>query len=160
MNPWFLAGLVCASFALVEALMAGRGVKRFMQELKQPDWSLPLPAWYAIGLLYYAACYAVLVPMLRSRPTATKEFWLLMGIMSVNCVWNFFFFRRRDFRKSFWGCILYSVFVVVLLWRLFPTHSPSVWIFLAYALYFPYSWFWTYRVWRLNSGDASLPARA
>ncbi|HSK45286.1 MAG TPA: tryptophan-rich sensory protein [Candidatus Binatia bacterium] len=151
MNVYIVAGLVCAAFALLEGMLAGRGVSRFMHELKQPRWSLPSTAWYAIGLLYYGACYVVLLPALRNWHTARTEFWLLITIMAMNADWNYFFFRRRDFKKSFRATIFYSAFVVILLWRLFAARSPSSWVFLGYALYLPYSCAWTYQVWKLNA---------
>jgi tryptophan-rich sensory protein len=121
---------------------------------------LPLPAWYAVGLLYYGACYATLVPVLRTWRSAQTEFWLLMSIMAINADWNFFFFRRRDFRKSFRATLLYSLCVLVLLWRLFSGSSAAPWFLLAYAAYLPYACLWTFHVWRLNLSTASAPTEA
>jgi len=150
MNRYILAALVCAAFAVAEALTAGRGVREFMQSLKQPRWSLPLPAWYGVGLLFYLVCYSVLVSLWRTHISTPPEFWLLVSVMAANADWNWFFFRRRDLRKSFRASLVYSVFVLVLLVRLFSSALPARWTLLAYACYLPYSWFWTYQVWRLN----------
>lgn len=160
MNPYLLAGLICAAFAALEALLAGPGVKKFMRDLAQPGWSLPMSAWYAVGLLYYGACYATLLPLLRNLRSAETDFWLLILIMASNAGWNLSFFRRRDFRKSFRVTLLYSVFVLVLLWRLFSASSSARWFILAYVAYLPYACLWTFHVWKLNDSKTSAPTEA
>jgi tryptophan-rich sensory protein len=150
-NSYVMAALICAVFAGLETAMAGAGASRFLRELRQPRWALPLPVWYALGLLYYVTCYLILVSLLR-RPSFLRswELWLLGGIMAWNAAWNFFFFRKRDLRKSFSMTVFYSAAVFVLLFRLLASNTAGTWLLLAYALYLPYSWLWTYRVGKMN----------
>jgi len=136
-----MAALICTAFAGLEAAAAGAGANRFLRELRQPRWALPVPAWYALGLLYYAACFVILDSFLRGHSfLRTWEPWLLAGIMALNAAWNFLFFRKRDLRKSFSITIFYSAAVFLLLFRLLASKTGGRWLLLAYAFYLPYSW--------------------
>ncbi|MGE5322631.1 MAG: hypothetical protein ACM3SW_07205, partial [Actinomycetota bacterium] len=78
------------------------------------------------------------------------EFWILVSVMALNAAWNFFFFRQKDFQKSFRVCAFYSALVLPLLFRLLPQKTIASWLLFAYAVYLPYGCLWTHRVWKMN----------
>lgn len=144
---------ICAASAALEGLFAGRGVRRRFTELRLPPYSPPLRVWIGIGLLYYAACFVVLCRLLSSgfgSSLRTVEFVLLMVLMSVNVLWNYMFFRRKDVRASFLAGLPYGLVALALAAVLFQLDPVASWVFLPYVVYLGYATWWGYRLWRLN----------
>lgn len=148
-----IAVAICLAAAVAEGLLAGRDVPAALRQIKQPRWALPLAAWVAIGIAYYAICFVVLWRLLNlgfAHTETSVAFIILIAVMGVNASFNWFFFRRRDFRTSLWMYLPYGILVVGLIAALSRVDATSTIIFLVYSAYLPYAWLWSLRVWRLN----------
>jgi tryptophan-rich sensory protein len=149
---WLIAGAICLAAVAAEALLSG-DASAFLKSIKQPRWALPLPAWVAIGLLYYAACFFALARILAyglEQPAAAAAFSVLIVVMAANAAFNWLFFRRRDFRASCYYFLPYAVLVFALIALLGRIDASAAIAFVVYACYLPYALFWSYRVWKLN----------
>lgn len=149
---WLIAGAICLAAIAAEGLLSG-DASGFLKAIKQPRWALPLPAWIAIGLLYYAACFFALTRILAyglEQPVAASAFSTLIVVMAANAAFNWVFFKRRDFRASFYYFFPYAVLVFALIALLGQIDALAAGAFVAYACYLPYALFWSYRVWKLN----------
>lgn len=149
---WLIAGAICLAAVAAEGFLSG-DASAFLKSIKQPRWALPLPAWIAIGLLYYAACFFALTRVLAyglEQPVAASAFSTLIVVMAANAAFNWVFFKRRDFRASFYYFFPYAVLVFALIALLGQIDALAAGAFVAYACYLPYALFWSYRVWKLN----------
>jgi len=147
---WVLATAACVAAVILETLCAGRDPGGALKTTRQPRWALPFPVWVAIGLVYYAACFFSLWRLLPRRPEATTCIVLLVAIMAANGFWNYFFFRRRDFRVSFWYQVPYLGLAVAFLWCVARVDAVVAAIFGAYFVYMPFAAVWVYQVWKIN----------
>lgn len=146
------AGVVCAVGAAGEALCAGKRSNAIMRSLKQPSWAAPMPIWYLIGLAYYSACFMSLyrVAMIDPGTLRLVTLALVTAVMATNAAWNFIFFRRQDWKLSFWYLMPYSALALTTMYALSRADGLSALFFVVYLFYLPYAFAWTYRVWKLN----------
>ncbi len=93
--------------AIGGSLLAGDPRTGAFAALRMPAWSPSLPAWIAVGLLYYAMMIAVLVRAGRGPALA-----LPLLILTGNEGWSVFLFRLGRPDLAFRG--LWPFFVVVL----------------------------------------------
>ena len=147
----------CVVAAALEGVFAGSGIKQRLAELRSPRYALPLWGWVIVGVLYYVICFAVLY-RLFSLPSAlalrNSAIGLLGGIMLVNALWNYFFFRTRNLFHAFAIGLPYIVAVLVLFALLLWLDLLAAWCLLAYLLYLPYASLLVYRMWKLNPPGA------
>jgi tryptophan-rich sensory protein len=144
---------VCIVAAAFEALAAGRNARGMLTSTHQPAWSMPVPLWYGVGLIYYAVLFTCLFRVLTSyssMPCSWIAFSLLILILIANGVWNWIFFRLRRFNLAFWYTVAYSILCLTLEAALIIGDPLSAMVFLAYVLYLPYALLWTYRIAQLN----------
>ncbi|MGH9816976.1 MAG: tryptophan-rich sensory protein [Candidatus Acidiferrales bacterium] len=153
MPNWVLAAGVCVAALIFETLCAGGDPGAALKQLRQPRWALPLPAWVAIGLGYYAACYLALLRLLDLAGTARSCITLLVVLMAANGLWNYFFFRRRNYRLSFWYLFPYVGLAVVVLWCVLVLDRTAGFVVALYFSYLPYALAWTFRVWKMNDNS-------
>jgi tryptophan-rich sensory protein len=144
---------ICAAAIAAETVLAGRHPALVLRSLKQPPWAPRMLVWYIVGIVYYAACFLTSYRIAqRGSSMRSPAFWLLIAVMASNAAWNWLFFRRRDFRLSFFFFVPYSALVAALLFTLLQLGD---WLPIAlcaiYMLYLPYALAWTFRVWKLNA---------
>ena len=149
---WALA--ICLGAAALEGLFAGGGVKRRLEELRQPRHSPRFGVWIGIGICYYVICFVLLFRLFHSprSPLWWAAFSLVIALMVGNAVWSLLFFRLRSLGGSAILLMAYlpiALALTVLLSRLDPV---SVWVFLPYLLYLPYATWWVLSLRKLNSG--------
>lgn len=156
-RAFFLAAAACVVAALLEAVFAGRGVRRRMAGLRWPSYSVPFSAWVVIGGVYYVICFAVLTRLiLATSPLRTIAFLLLGIVMLVNALWNVFFFRTGNLRHAFLVGLVYSATALVLLLALWRVDAVAASCFSPYFIYLFYANVWGYRVWQLNRQSAGI----
>ena len=149
---WLVAGAICLAAAVAEGLLSGN-TSAFLKSIKQPPWAPPLPAWIAIGLLYYAACFFALTRVLSfglERPVAAAALAVLIVVMAANAAFNWIFFKRREFRASYYYYFPYVALVAALIALLAQIDMLAAGVFVAYACYLPFALVWSYRIWKLN----------
>lgn len=156
-NSASVALVVALAAAGLEASCAGRGVSGRLRELYQPPRSPKLWVWVLLGIFYYVTCFAVSYRLLTSaiaRSSRAVALALLLALMFMNAVWNFFFFRRRDLATARRLTLLYAGTAWILVAVLFYAEASAGWLFLPYALYLIYGTWWTLAVVTLNAPRA------
>ena len=148
---WIIAAGVCVVFVALEGLMAGRGVKAALADIRQPRWAAPLPVWVALGIVYYGLCLATLARLLAHDSHAAL--WtgiVLIKLMAANAVWNLIFFRMRRFGWALAFNIAY-ILLFLIFWRRLAEVDPLMTrLWGLYAAYQIYAVAWGWAVWRLN----------
>lgn len=155
MWPAVAAAAICLAGAGAEAIFAGRGVQERLKTLKQPRLSPPFGVWIVVGIAYYAICFTLLLRIFRTDWRAGPgrlPLLLLLVLMSINALWNLYFFRRRDLRGGFVLSIIYVPVALALTVTLARLGDGSAWIFAPYLAYLVYGGYYGYATWRLNSG--------
>ncbi len=151
----WLSLAICVAGAAAEGLAAGRGVAEKLARLRQPRWALPLPAWYCVGLLYYAALFLSSFTVLRAGATYPHfdVMLCLIGFIALTqAVWNYVFFRRVDLRTGLLIFVPYVAAVLALLVLLSEISPAAAWGFGVYVAYLPYGLAWSASVYRMNRG--------
>jgi translocator protein len=146
--------LICGLSVLLEGLFAGKGVKEYMERLRSPSYALPVWGWFILGGLYYVICFAVVYRLLSSGNGRTQRnvaLVLILVVMSINALWNFFFFRMKSLSLSFATSIPYSLIAVALFICLLQFDRIAAWFLLPYMIYLIYANLWGYKLWKLNS---------
>jgi translocator protein len=148
---------VCALSVALEGIFAGGGIKQRLAELRVPRYVPPLWGWIVIGAFYYVICFVVLYRLLSMPATVALRQWalaMLGGIMLINALWNYFFFRTRNLFHAFVIGLPYSGLAVVLFGVLLHLDRPAAWCFLPYILYLFYASRFGYLIWKLNQPPA------
>ncbi len=128
----------------------GRESMAWFRGLRPPAMQLPMPAFYAVGLAYYAAM-GVVVHRAVLREDA-RTYHRALVVLAGNEIWNGFFFGRRSTRDGFFG-ILAFIPPLALLQASVANDRPSRLAVGTYSVWvIGYDVPWTYRLWRLNPG--------
>jgi tryptophan-rich sensory protein len=142
---------VCLLAMAAETILAGKSPDAVLRHLRQPRWAPNIRAWYAIGLIYYAACFAALFGLSRKGGVLQSwTFWVVIAIMMANAGWNWLFFRRRALLVANVFFVPYLILVAGLLISLFGRHTVAFLLFAIYGIYLPYAFAWSFHVWKLN----------
>lgn len=161
-HPWVWAFAACVVAVALEGALSGTKVKARFAELRQPQRSLPLWAWFIIGFVYYVLFFLTLNSLLGSLPTpgwTSAALALVAVLLGANAAWNWVFFRKRDLWLSVVLSALYILATIALAIALFRLRNPLAGWLLVYVAYLAYSTWWVYSVWRLNTaGDARSKA--
>ena len=148
---------ICVIAAALEGVFAGGGIKQRLVELRAPRYALPLWGWVIVAVIYYVICFLVLF-RLFSLPTAlplrNAALVVLGGIMFVNALWNYFFFRSRNLFHCFVTGLPYALAALILFVLLLRLDRIAAWWLLPYLLYLPYASTLGYRLWKLNPPKA------
>jgi tryptophan-rich sensory protein len=158
-RPSLLASLFVILGVMSEAICAGKDPIGVMRRLHQPRWALPMAAWYVVGVLYYAMCFAVVYRMEKSLTGRSTPLTLIGAMMLANGAWNFIFFRPRALRWSFWFYAPYILLVTALICALWSIDRVSATLLIVYSAYLPYALAWSYVVLKLNSPPAEGKTR-
>src|SRR4029453_6653984 len=122
---------ICGGAAILEGLMAGRGVRERFAELRLPRPSPSLKVWTVIGAAYYVICAVVLYRLLLLRPTGLRAVALSLTVIVLlaNAFWNYLFFRVRSLGQSLVVSAVYSLVALVLMIFLTRLYSVPCWSF-------------------------------
>ncbi|HVF71177.1 MAG TPA: TspO/MBR family protein [Chthoniobacterales bacterium] len=147
-----LSLVICIIGAVLEGLFAGTEVKQRLAAIRLPKRVPPFWLWVVIGALYYLTCFGISMRLLilSTSPSRTNALALLATIMFVNALWNYFFFRSRNFKHAYFLGLVYSAFVLLLFVLVMRLDSVAAWLLCPYMIYLFYGNAWGYRVWKLN----------
>jgi tryptophan-rich sensory protein len=147
---------ICAGAALLEGLMAGRGVRQRFTQLRLPRLSPSLTVWSVIGAAYYLIHAVVLYRLLWLPPTGLRAaaLSLTLIVLFANAFWNYLFFRVRSLGQSLVVSVVYSLAALVLLSLLIRLDQIAAWSLSPYVGYLPYANWWGYAMWRANQEPA------
>ncbi len=149
-----IALLICGIAAALEGVFAGKNVKGVLGKFRAPKFSPPFWLWVIIGILYYLICFVVLFRILRYDDNFAiryTAFGLILVVMTLNAVWNYFFFRRRNLRGSFRLAIVYTFAAIALFICLWQFDLIAAYALIPYFLYLVYAFYWGLGLLRLNS---------
>lgn len=151
-SPLLYSLVICAISATLEGILAGRGVGARFADLRLPRYSPPLPVWFVIGGVFYLICFTVLYRLFSLPASGLRDaaLALLVGMMLMNALWNYVFFRVRDLFLSFVACLPYGLMAVALLALTLKLDRLATLALLPYILYLGYAGVWGYGLWRLN----------
>jgi len=143
---------ICILAAILEGLFAGKNVRPFLEKLRTPAYAPPFWAWIAIGVCYYAICFIILYRILRHGDTSLKypALLLLLVVMTVNAVWNYFFFRLENLLYSFILGLVYSVVAIAPFICLIRFDTIASLTLLPYMIYLIFGFYWGYGLLKLN----------
>ena len=143
---------ICAAAALLEGLLAGRGVRQRFAQLRMPRPSPSLTVWSAIGAAYYLIYGLVVYRLLLLPPTGLRQAALTLAliVLLANAFWNYLFFRVRSLGQSLALSAVYSVVAIVLLGLMTQLDRVAAWTLSTYIAYLPFANWWGYAVWRAN----------
>jgi translocator protein len=151
----------CAVSVALEGVFAGSGIKQRLAEIRVPRFAPPLWGWIVIGGFYYIICFVVLYRLFSvAQPTPLRAWTLALlgGMMFINALWNYFFFRRRNLWHA---CVIglpYWLIALVLFAVLLRVERLAALCLLPYLFYLFYASLVGYRVWKLNAKSAELAA--
>jgi tryptophan-rich sensory protein len=112
---WLIALGIIIVAAVVEGLLSGSKPMVFLASLDQPRWSLPAPAWIAVGIGFYIIMLVALVRMLEAGTAGWLPVGLIVVGLAANGLWNFVLFRRHRLDWAYLFLFPYAA-VVALAW--------------------------------------------
>ena len=154
LSPTVLGVIICAAAAVLEAVLAGKGARQRLAQLRMPPYSPPFALWLVIGFLFYTMCFVILRRVLSiglASPSQVFALVLTVVLLLANAFWSVLFFRWRDLRASFIAFAPYSVLVAGLVILLARTYPFGAILLLCYAVYLIYATRWGFHLWRLNT---------
>jgi translocator protein len=155
-----MAFATCLAAAALEGVLAGRGVKRRLAQLRQPRYSPPFALWLVIGVCYYLICFVILARLINSAPSPLRgaALALVVALLIGNAIWNLVFFRLKSVEASAIVLMAYLAVALILAILLRRVDPVSSWVFLPYLMYLAYAIWWSLSIRRLNEevrGDAA-----
>lgn len=144
---------ICVIAAVFEGACAGKNVKAFFAELKFPRFAAPFWLWTIIGGVYYIVFWFVLYRLLRIEDNSSLKIVaiaLLIFMMLVNGLTNYFIFRAKDLWLSFIIGALFPIMDLVLLVLLIQLDTVAALSLIPYLLYRIYGVWWGYALWKVN----------
>ncbi len=158
MQSAFLFSLgICVFAAALEGVFAGGGIKQRLAELRVPRYALPLWGWVIVAVSYYVICFMILFRLFSlpaALPLRNAALMVLAGVMFVNALWNYFFFRSRNLFHALLIGLPYALAAFILFALLLRIDRTVAWWLLPYLFYLPYASIWGYRLWKLNPAEA------
>src|SRR5215813_8994278 len=154
LSPTVLGVIICAAAAVLEAVLAGKGARQRLAQLRMPPYSPPFALWLVIGFLFYAMCFVILRYLLSTGLVFSSQVFALVltvVLLLANASWSVLFFRWRDLRSSFIAFIPYTVLIAVLVAVLVSNYPFGAVLFICYGIYLVYATWWGYRLWLLNN---------
>lgn len=130
----------------------GRESLAWFRGLRRPAMQLPMPAFYAVGLAYYAAMGVVVYRAVLREDARTYR--RAMVVLAGNEVWNAFFFGRRSTRGGFLGVLAFLPPLALLQTSVAGDRASSLAVGSYSVWVVGYDLPWTYRLWRLNPQDS------
>lgn len=151
-RPLVYALVICVISAVLEGILAGGGVRERFAALRLPRFSPPLPLWFVIGGVFYVVCFTVLYRLwsLPASGVRNAALGLLVGMMAMNALWNYVFFRARSLRLSFFAFLPYGLVALALFALTLELDRIAAFSILSYIAYLGYATVWGYRLWRIN----------
>jgi tryptophan-rich sensory protein len=153
--PLTYALVLCAISAVLEGVLAGRGVQARFADLRLPLYSPPLPVWFVIGGIFYVVCFTVLYRLFSLPGSGLRDaaLALLVGMMLMNALWNYLFFRARNLFLSFVACLPYGLVAVALFVLTLRLDRLAALALSPYILYLGYAIAWGYALWKRNPDE-------
>jgi tryptophan-rich sensory protein len=139
--PTLLAGVLGNAFV-------GKGALAWFASLRQPRLQIPMPAFVAVGAVYYVELGVVLYRAnQRNDRIARRLGWL---VLAGNELWNAVFFGPRSTRNGFAGLLVFLVPLGGLQWTVRHDRRSLIALTPYTAWVVGYDLPWLYQLWKLN----------
>ncbi len=135
----------------------GKDDLAWLDGLKRPRMQIPLPAFAAVGAVYYVILGIVIYRACeRCDKRSTR---LALTVLVLNEVWNVFFFRFRSTRNAFAGILLFLL-PLGALQRAVREDLTSAVVLAPYTMWVVgYDVPWTLILWRMNRFAEDVSSR-
>lgn len=120
----------------------------WLDGLKRPRMQIPLPAFAAVGAIYYVILGIVIYRACDRHDTRSTR--LALTVLVLNEVWNVAFFRFRSARNGFVGILLFMLPLGALQRAVREDLTSAVMLAPYTAWVVGYDLPWTLSLWRLN----------
>ncbi len=142
------ACIICLFAVLIEGIVAGKEAIKYMNTLPDTDISMSIDIWFVVAVLYYIMCVVILYRLFSAPESKTKErsITLFLGMMLLNIVWNYAFFREQNLEHSFFILFFISVIVLSLLKLLWNFQRTSAVFLLFYFFWLVYDGLWLWKI--------------
>ena len=120
----------------------------WLSGLKRPRMQIPLPAFAAVGAIYYVILGVVIYRACDRRDKRSTR--LALTVLVLNEVWNLAFFRFRSARNGFVGILLFLPPLGALQRAVHGDVKSAVILAPYTAWVVGYDLPWTLSLWRLN----------
>lgn len=142
--------------AVLGNVCIGKEAMTWFRDLRRPAMQVPLPAFGAVGAVYYLQLGTVLYRARRNEDARVRRLALL--VLAGNEIWNVAFFGRRSPRNGFIG-ILVFLLPLLSLQRAVRPDAPSFVTLAPYTLWvIGYDVPWTFQLWQLNRAPSTAAA--
>ena len=152
-GPLLAAAALPVLFALFGTVLVGGSGLEWYEQLKKPEFLVPLGIFYLVGALYYVL-FAVVLYRVLSRVGDVREraisLGLALGVMLLNELWNYAFFGLRSTLAGFLGIAVFLAILTALVSVLLRYERFSAMLLVPYYLWVLYDLAWNYELWRLN----------
>jgi len=147
-RPLLAAAIPATAAAILGNAFVGKDALTWFRGLRKPRLQLPMPAFLAVAVIYYALLGTVLYRAAARDDIRVRR--LALAVLAGNEAWNAVFFGRRSTRDGFLGLLLFLPPLAALqrAARTDPTSAALLAPYTAFVL--AYDLPWAYRLWRLN----------
>ena len=145
--------IICVVLAFWGSLLVGDSLDTWYPTLIKPAMLVPLPVFYAVGVLYYLLFTFVLYRIFSQIENPQAERIALITalvVMIANELWNWTFFGLRSPWAGFFGIGIFLVLLTILIRILWRLERPSAIALLPYFAWVVYDLMWTFQLWQLN----------
>lgn len=140
--------------SITEQLVSGDGVAWFLS-LEKPSILISLNLFYLVAgmcsLIWGVIMYRLLVIYFKSRSGPSRPAVILIVlVVIVNCIWNYFFMGLENTWNGFIGMLLFLPLTLLALFQFWKVDKFSFWIFSIYVIWVVYDIVWIYLLWKIN----------
>jgi len=138
---------VAAAAVFGNAFVGGKSMEWF-SALRRPAMQLPMPGFYAVGVIYYAVIGIVVHRSVIQRDG--QSYGLAMVVLGGNELWNVLLFGLRSPRAAFLGILAFLIPLSLLQFSVSRDRLSRAALAPYTAWVVCYDLPWTYQLWRLN----------
>ncbi len=137
--------------AIVGNVFIRKDQMNWFKSLKKPSIMVPISVFYVVGPIFYLICATILYRILAStQGNFGMIFVFTIIVITLNEVWNIFFFGLKSTYYGFIGVVVYFFPCLILELYLFQYEFISAIVFFPYLLWLIYDIIWSYELWKLN----------
>jgi tryptophan-rich sensory protein len=141
---------ICAAASALEAWLSGPRPFAFLRSLQQPAWALPLPAWLAVGIAFYAIMATALARLFAGGGPASLGVASIILVLVSDAFWNALLFRLRRLDLAYLYLFPYSLVVIGAAVSVYFADPVSSLLIAVSVIFLPYDFAWVRALRRMN----------
>jgi tryptophan-rich sensory protein len=148
----FKTAFLCLVSLIIEIISATKSGKKWFVDLRQPEYSFSLSAWYFIGGLYYLAFGTIAYRQFHTYADIfSLPVILLTFVMLINGLSNFILFKYRSLKIFYIMLYPFCLLVIWLVTILLRRDTLSAELAIIYLIWLIYDIYYFYSLWKLNT---------